>query len=280
MAIDLHTHSSVSDGTDTPRELMLNAARAGLDVVALTDHDTTAGWAEAEAAVADSGVGLVRGTEISCTSEGISVHLLSYLHDPHDEELARVFTRSRNFRHTRAHTMVARINEVYPLTWEEVARRARLGSTIGRPHIADALVARGYVRDRTEAFENILSASGPFYVRYETPEVTRAVDLVVAAGGVPVVAHVRASARGRIITDEKIADLVDHGLAGIEVDHRDHTEADRAHLRGLAGELGVFMTGSSDYHGTGKPNRLGENTTDPGVLAEIEERGALDVIRP
>src|SRR5699024_12736130 len=132
-----------------------------------------------EAAVADSGVGLVRGTEISCTSEGISVHLLSYLHDPHDEELARVFTRSRNFRHTRAHTMVARIKEVYPLTCEEVARRARLGSTIGRPHIADALVARGYVRDRTEAIENILSASGPFYVRYETPEVTRAVDLVV-----------------------------------------------------------------------------------------------------
>src|SRR5699024_4902048 len=123
------------------------------------------------------------------------------------------------------------------------------------------------------------SASGPFYVRYETPEVTRAVDLVVAAGGVPVVAHVRASARGRIITDEKIADLVDHGLAAIEVGHRDHTEAARANPCGLGAGLGVLLTGSSDYPGAGKPTRLGENTTDPGVLAEIEERGALDVIR-
>lgn len=280
VTIDLHTHSRASDGTDTPRELMVAAARSGVSVIGLTDHDTTAGWAEAAAAVPEAGVALVRGTEISCVSDGISVHLLSYLHDPEHEELTATFTRSRASRDTRARRMVARINADYPLTWADVTAQAAPGATIGRPHIADALAKRGYIADRTEAFAHILAASGPYYVRYEVPQVSRAVELVVEAGGVAVIAHVRASARGRIISDGVIADLAGLGLAGIEVDHRDHTEADKTHLGALAAELGVFTTGASDYHGAGKPNRLGEYTTSPEVLAEIEQRGTLGVIRP
>jgi len=280
VVIDLHTHSLASDGTDTPAELMAKAAHAGLTAVALTDHDTIEGWAEAAAAVEAAGVALVRGTEISTNHRGISVHLLSYLHDPAHPGLAAAFDATRSARDSRARRMVERVGADFPLTWDEVAALAGPGATIGRPHVADALVARGYVRDRSEAFTRILASAGPYYVRYESPPLLGTVELVREAGGVPVVAHVRASARGRIISDDDIAEAAEAGLAGIEVDHRDHTPADRDHLRALAGELGLLVTGSSDYHGRGKPNRLGENTTAPEVLEAIAEWGMLDVIRP
>lgn len=279
MAIDLHTHSTVSDGTDSPADLMTGAAEAGLDVVALTDHDTTEGWAEAAAAVATTGVALVRGAELSTTHEGVSVHLLAYLHDPDHPPLLEALERSRRSRDGRARRMVEKIAADYPLQWEDVEAHAAPGATIGRPHIADALVTRGHVEHRTQAFEHILAGGGPYYVRYESPELTEMVRMVKDAGGVPVLAHVRASARGATITDADIASLVPHGLAGLEVDHRDHTGADRAHLRVLASELGLLITGSSDYHGTGKPNLLGENTTAPEVLAAIEEQGTMEVLR-
>lgn len=279
--IDLHTHTLASDGTDTPRELMLAACKAGLSVIGLTDHDTVAGWDEATKLVPETGVALVRGVEISTNHEGISVHLLSYLHDPAHEGLESVFAASRAFRDSRARVMVERISADYArLTWEQVEAQASPGAPLGRPHIADALVQCGYITDRAEAFDHVLSPRGPYYVRYETPDLAETVALVRAAGGVPVLAHVRASARGRLITDDAIASLVAPGLAGIEVEHRDHTPADQEHLRELAAKLGVFTTGSSDYHGWGKPNLLGENTTDPAVLAEIEAQGAMPVIRP
>lgn len=259
---------------------MLQAQTAGLNVVALTDHDTTDGWDEAAAAVPETGVALVRGTEISTVLGRISVHLLSYLHDPAHPELAAALATSRDSRDSRARRMVDKIAADYPLTWEEVQAQASPGATLGRPHIADALVARGYVPNRNEAFSSILAGGGPYYVRYESPDLADMVRLVRRAGGVPVLAHVRAQARGRIITDDDIAALVPEGLAGIEVDHRDHTEPDRAHLRALASRLGLLATGSSDYHGRGKPNLLGENTTAPEVLALIEEQGFLGVIRP
>ncbi len=276
--IDLHTHSRVSDGTESPAELVAQARRAGLDVVALTDHDTTAGWAEAAAAAPVDGVALVRGTEVSCTAGGISVHLLSYLHDPQDEALAELLTRSRTSRDGRARAMVDRLAVDFDLTWEEVAARAGAGATIGRPHIADVLVARGHAADRAGAFATMLAPSGPYYVRYHAPEAVDAVALVLAAGGVPVFAHPRASSRGRVVSEQVIRDLADAGLAGLEVDHRDHTEADKASLRALAAELGLLVTGSSDYHGAGKPNRLGEHTTAPEVLAEIADRGRIEVV--
>ncbi len=278
--IDLHTHSRVSDGTSAPADLLAEAATAGLDVVALTDHDTTAGWDEAAAAVPETGVGLLRGAEISCTAGGISVHLLSYLHDPDDAPLATELERSRTSRDGRARAIVDRLSGDFDLTWEDVAAQAADGATLGRPHIADALVAAGVVPDRSAAFTSILAPSSRYYVRYHAPDAVEAVRLVRSAGGVPVFAHPRASARGRIVADAVVREMADAGLAGLEVDHRDHTDADRARLRALAGELGLFVTGASDYHGVGKPNRLGEETSSEAVLEAIEAAGSLEVLLP
>src|SRR5699024_5130116 len=254
--IDLHTHSSVSDGTDSPTELIAAARRAGLDVVALTDHDSTAGWEEAAEAARAEGIALVRGTEISCKAGGVSVHLLSYLHDPQEPQLARVLAASRESRLGRAREMVRRLAPETGLTWEEVSAQAQEGATIGRPDIADALVARGVVADRGAAFETLLSASGPYYVRYRAPEAAEAVRLVRRAGGVPVLAHPRAATRGRVVAGEAVRGMASAGLAGLESAHRDHTKQDRRHLHHLADELDLLTTGSSDYHGAGKPNQL------------------------
>lgn len=279
MVIDLHTHSTVSDGTDSPRELISAAVRAGLDVVALTDHDTTGGWAEAEAAARELGIVLVRGAEISAVAEGISVHLLSYLHDPTDAALLAATERTRSARSERARRIVERISADHALTWADVEAQAGPGTTVGRPHIADALVARGHVADRTEAFATLLHGRSPYYVPYYAPDAEDAVRLILAAGGVPVMAHPAASGRGRVVADRVIRRLADAGLAGLEVHHRDHTPQERERLAALATSSGLLVTGSSDYHGRGKPNRLGENTTAPEVLDAIEARGAIPVLR-
>ncbi len=283
--IDLHTHSSASDGTDDPRQVMEAAAAAGLTVVALTDHDTTVGWEEAAEAAARTGVALVRGTEVSTrvrTPEGagISVHLLSYLHDPTDTALADELERTRTSRRTRAREMTDRLARDYPITWETVVAHTGDGATVGRPHLADALVALGVVATREEAFATMLHPGAPYYVAHYAPDAETAVRAVRAAGGVPVMAHPGAGARGRVVSDDTIAALADAGLAGLEADHRDHDAATRAHLRDLASALGLFVTGSSDYHGAGKRNRLGENTTAPEVLEAIEGQGSLPVVRP
>jgi predicted metal-dependent phosphoesterase TrpH len=270
--IDLHTHSTVSDGTQAPGEVVASAARSGLDVLALTDHDTVAGWPEASLAAVRLGVVLVPGMEISCSLDGTSIHLLSYLHDPDDAALAAAVQAARDSREHRAERMVELLAADVDIDWPFVLQHIGSGATIGRPHIADALVARGIVGDRTEAFAGLLSSSGPYYVRHFAPDPVDAVRLVVAAGGVPVMAHPRARSRGRVVDDGVIEDLAAAGLAGLEADHRDNAPADRAELRALAARLGLLVTGSSDYHGAGKPNRLGENSTTPEVLDEIVSR--------
>ncbi len=275
MRIDLHTHSSVSDGTQRPAEVMASAAHAGLEVVALTDHDTTGGWAEAVEAADRLGLRLVRGMEVSCASAGASVHLLSYLHDPTSAGLLAEVEQARESRDLRARRIVERLGADVPLTWDDVERHVLAGATIGRPHIADALVAQGLATDRGDAFAGLLSARGPYYVRYYAPEAVDAVRLVRQAGGVPVMAHPLARSRGRVVDDEVIEAMADAGLAGLEVEHRDIEPPDREHLRALARRLGLFTTGSSDYHGAGKPNLLGENTTQPEVLDEIIASGHL-----
>lgn len=280
MRIDLHTHSNASDGTDTPAQVMADAARAGLDVVALTDHDTTAGWDEAARSAAEVGITLVRGTEISTRSRGISVHMLSYLHDPADVELAERNEIARTAREQRARTMVELLAHDYPLTWDDVVAQTVPGTVIGRPHVADALVAGGFVADRSEAFANVLTADSRYYVPHLAPNTHDVVRTILAAGGVPVFAHPGADQRGRVVPDETIAELAAAGLAGLEVAHRDNSPQQRERLIRLAGELGLFTTGSSDYHGSGKPNRLGENVTAPEVFEEIEARGRLAVLRP
>lgn len=273
MRIDLHAHSTASDGTDTPSEVVRAAARAGLDVVALTDHDTTAGWQEAAAAARRHGVALVPGMEVSCQAGGTSIHLLAYLHDPDDAALRAETDRTRDDRVSRARRMVDLLAQDVPISWDDVLEQVRDGATVGRPHIADALVARGVVADRDAAFADLLHSGSRYHVRHYAPDAVTAVRLVRAAGGVPVMAHPRAGRRGRVVGDDVVAGLAAAGLAGIEVDHRDHLPAERVALRALAGDLGLFVTGASDYHGAGKPNLLGEHTTEPAVLEAVEALG-------
>jgi predicted metal-dependent phosphoesterase TrpH len=272
--IDLHTHSTVSDGTQSPAQVVASAAEVGVDVLALTDHDSTGGWEEASQAARRLGVALVPGLEISCSRDGISIHLLSYLHDPHEQQLSAVLRAARDSREQRAQRMVELLAQDVDLTWEAVLEQVEPGATIGRPHIADALVARGVVADRTEAFAGVLSARGPYYVRHYAPDPAEAVGLVLGAGGVPVMAHPAASSRGKVVADSVIEELADAGLAGLEVDHLDHTRAERAHLHQLALRWGLLETGSSDYHGEGKANRLAECTTAPDVFEAIVARAS------
>ena len=269
MRIDLHTHSSASDGTERPADLVRAAAAAGLDVVALTDHDTTRGWSEAEEAL-PSELRLVRGAEISCAYDGISLHLLAYLFDPSHAGLAAEMSMALDDRVPRAKAIVAKLAATgYPVTWELVLDQLQDGATVGRPHIADTLVAAGVVADRNEAFTTLLHDDGPFFVGHYYVDALRAVQLVRAAGGVPVFAHPAAATRGTTVGDDAIRAMAAAGLAGLEVDHRDNAPADRERLRALAGELGLLVTGASDYHGAGKDNRLGEHTTDPAVLEAL-----------
>ncbi|WP_405871521.1 PHP domain-containing protein [Streptomyces zaomyceticus] len=274
MRIDLHTHSTASDGTDSPAELVRNAAAAGLDVVALTDHDTTRGHAEAIAALPE-GLTLVAGAELSCRVDGIGLHMLAYLFDPAEPALLAERELVRDDRVPRARAMVGKLQELgVPVTWEQVARIAGDGS-LGRPHIAEALVELGVVPDVSGAFTpEWLADGGRAYVEKHELDPVDAIRLVKAAGGVTVFAHPLAVKRGQVLPEASIARLAEAGLDGIEVDHMDHDEATRARLRGLAKELGLLTTGSSDYHGSRKTCRLGEYTTDPEIYGEITRRAA------
>lgn len=280
LLIDLHTHSNASDGTESPSVLVEQAALAGLDVVGLTDHDTTSGWAAAEEAALRTGVALVRGAEISARSNGVSVHLLSYLHDPEHPALREQNQRVRAARTERARTMVELLGRDYSLTWQDVMDHTEPGTTIGRPHIADALVTAGYATDRSAAFASMLRPGSEYYVPHYAPDAIDAIRAVRAAGGVPVFAHPGADARGRVVPDSAIEEMTEAGLVGLEVRHRDNSPAQQARLGQLAASLGLLVTGSSDYHGAGKPNVLGENTTSADVLDTIEGLGALAVVRP
>ncbi|MFI8769788.1 PHP domain-containing protein [Streptomyces sp. NPDC053792] len=274
MRIDLHTHSTASDGTDSPAELVRNAAAAGLDVVALTDHDTTRGHAEAIAALPE-GLTLVTGAELSCRMDGIGLHMLAYLFDPAEPALLAERELVRDDRVPRARGMVAKLQELgVPVTWEQVARIAGDGS-VGRPHVAEALVELGVVPDVSGAFTSEwLADGGRAYVEKHELDPVDAIRLVKAAGGVTVFAHPLAVKRGQVLSEASIARLAEAGLDGIEVDHMDHDEATRARLRGLAQELGLLTTGSSDYHGSRKTCRLGEYTTDPEIYGEITRRAS------
>ncbi|MFI5945304.1 PHP domain-containing protein [Streptomyces uncialis] len=282
MRVDLHTHSTASDGTDTPAELMAAAITAGLDVIALTDHDTTRGHAEAVAALTalDTGLTLVPGAELSCSLDGIGLHMLAYLFDPEEPELLAQRELVRDDRVPRARSMVTKLRDLgVPVTWEQIARIAGDGS-VGRPHIAEALIELGVVATVSEAFtpEWIGDGARAYAPKHELNPFD-AVRLVKAAGGVTVFAHPGAARRGRTVPESVIAELAAAGLDGIEVDHMDHEPATRARLRGLAAELGLLTTGSSDYHGTRKTVALGDFTTDPEIYGEITRRatGAFPV---
>ncbi|MGE9782869.1 PHP domain-containing protein [Janibacter sp. G368] len=279
--IDLHTHSARSDGTDAPGELVRQAAGAGLTTVALTDHDTTVGWEEAAQAAAEHGVALVRGAELSTRHQGRSVHLLAYLFDPQDAALAEEMRRMRDDRVPRLQRIVEHMAaDGFDITWDDVLAQADGPASLGRPHLADALVAKGLAPDRNAVFADWLHNGSPYYEAHYAVGTEEAVRLVRAAGGVPVVAHPFAAKRQRSLDADDVARLVDAGLLGLEADHRDHDDAGRRLARELAAEHDLLVTGSSDFHGDGKTNRLGENTTDPEVLARLESLATgLPVLR-
>lgn len=270
--IDLHTHSTASDGTDSPAELVRNAAAAGLDVVAITDHDTTAGWAEAVEALPD-GLTLVRGMEMSCVGLGedgwpVSVHLLAYLFDPTDRSFAEERERLRAERVDRLRAM-AELMRADGLPIDPDAVLASAGPSAGRPHLARALVEAGVVPTVDAAFVDLLAPEGRYYAEKADTALRQAVRMIASAGGVSVLAHARARKRGRLLALTEIRELADLGLNGLEIDHPDHSAADRALLGDLAAELGLITTGSSDYHGSNKTIALGEFTTDPAQFEQI-----------
>lgn len=276
--IDLHTHSNASDGTDSPAELVRTAAAAGLDAVAITDHDTTVGWAEAEAAC-PPGMRLVRGAEFSCVSPSgrdeppCSVHLLGYLFDPEHEAIVAEQARRRESRVARLETMIERMSaDGYPVDVPTVFAHLPQGGSAGRPHLARALVSAGVVGSVGEAFGTLLNPSGPYYVRSSNTPVETAIDMIRAAGGVAVFAHALARRRGRVVEPEVIADLAARGLGGVEVDHPDHAPEDRELLRRLAARHDLLTTGSSDYHGRNKTTPIAAESTDPDVLDALLER--------
>jgi predicted metal-dependent phosphoesterase TrpH len=263
--IDLHTHSRASDGTDTPTGLVHAAAAAGLDVLAITDHDTSGGWAEAGAAAEETGLTLVPGMEISTRHHGRGVHLLAYWPDPAYPPLATELEHVLQGRQGRVPTMVTRLNELGIEITEDDVRRAADGAVAsGRPHVADALVTLGVVPDRTAAFDRYLGWGRPAHVdRYAVP-LERALTLVREAGGVSVIAHPWGRGGLGHPDEATFAGLKDLGLGGIEVDHQDHDADARARLRAIARNLDLVATGSSDYHGDGKTDHeLGCNTTAP-----------------
>jgi predicted metal-dependent phosphoesterase TrpH len=270
--IDLHAHSSVSDGTESPAELVAAGVAAGLGVLAITDHDSTAGWDQAIDAADGTGLELVPGIELSTQLDYASVHILGYLVDPTDAALVETTAAIRSERLHRAESMVERIGRDYALTWDDVLAHSTPGATIGRPHIADALVARGHVSDRSAAFQTILHWQGGYYRPHEAPPPVEGVRLITEAGGVAVIAHPGARGPQRVLSDKRMRALVVAGLFGLELDHRDNAASGRAHWVDLAQRFGLVTTGSSDYHGAGKPNRLAENTTAPEVSDAIVAR--------
>jgi 3',5'-nucleoside bisphosphate phosphatase len=262
MLIDLHTHSTASDGTDSPAELVAVSRGAGLDVVALTDHDTTVGWSEAAAAV-PPGLTLVPGLELSCRwtpangDRPTELHVLGYLVDPAHPGLDAALAALRDSRLGRAERMTARMAaDGLPVRWERVAELAG-NASVGRPHIARTLVEAGVVSSVDEAFATLLRTGSPYHEPKQDLDALIGVRLVTEAGGVAVFAHPLARRRGRVVGDDAVVAMVGAGLAGLEVDHPDHTPEDREHLRRLAVDLGLLVTGSSDYHGTNKRVRVG-----------------------
>ncbi|MBW8173819.1 PHP domain-containing protein [Ornithinimicrobium sp. Arc0846-15] len=273
--IDLHTHSNHSDGTQSPGDVVRSASQAGLDVVALTDHDVASGWAEADAVASEVGLLLVPGIEVSCkTALGISVHMLAYRPDPLSAAFLGSMEQVREFRADRLRRQVDLLRkDGFRVELAEMLAHAQPGATLGRPHLADALVRAGHFANRDEAFAQILGAGKPYYLPVDAPDPVDVVQMIRAAGGVPVMAHPFASLRGRVVSDAVIHELTEAGLAGLEADHRDHDEAARKHARQLAATLGLLVTGSSDYHGTGKLNALAENTSSLEVLEALMQQG-------
>ena len=256
---------------DSPMALVKKAASAGITVLGLTDHDSTAGWDEAGNSL-HGGLQLALGAEVSCLTEvGISVHMLGLLFDRHNQPLQQLLSDSRDTRIPRMKKMIENLQGAgYDITLADVQAATPDGATVGRPHLADALVAKQIVKSRDEAFLDLLNNDSPFYVSHFAPTPEDAIRAIRSAGGVAVIAHPFASRRGEILTPDSFAPLVAAGLNGVEVFHRDQSEDERGQLLEIAAAFDLVVTGSSDYHGAGKLNQLGENTTSQAEWARLE----------
>ncbi len=269
--IDLHVHTTCSDGTDSPLALVKKAASSGITILGLTDHDSSAGWAEAVASL-HGNMQLVLGAEVSClTEDGVSVHMLGLLFDGENQPLQQLLADSRDTRIPRMKKMIENLQGAgIDITLDDVAAATPPGATLGRPHLADALVAKKIIKSRDEAFAGLINNESPHYVSHFAPTPEDSIKAIRAAGGVAVIAHPFASRRGQTLTPESFNSLVAAGLNGIEVFHRDQSEEERAQLISIARDLDLAITGSSDYHGTGKLNQLGENTTSAAEWERLE----------
>ncbi|MEW1961326.1 PHP domain-containing protein [Microbacterium sp. NPDC077644] len=268
---DLHLHSNHSDGTENPGQVVRQAHAHGIRTLALTDHDRTTGWDEAARTAGALGMTFLPGMELSAKHQWRSVHVLGYLFDPEDAALRAETERIRDDRVGRAERIVRNIGRDYALTWADVLEQTTADATVGRPHIADALVAQGIVRDRSEAFDGILHPREGYYEPHYAPDPLTAVRLITDAGGVAIIAHPVTAGRDRMMPLAFIEELIAAGLGGFEIDHRENTESGKRTLRALAAKHDLIVTGSSDYHGAGKPNRPGENTTSDEMVARIIE---------
>lgn len=284
LRIDPHVHSCLSDGTDTPRDLLAQARQAGLDVIGAMDHDTFDHWlafheAHAELQVAgENPPAVLLGSEISTSVDSQGIHLLVYLPDPEKGNLREVLRHVKQDRIERLQRMVEKIQVDYPLTWEDVQAEVP-GLTPGRPHLGDALVKKGYFTSRSEAFDKVLHPHSPCYVKRPVVDTFEVIAAGLADGGVPVIAHPFAANRGKKrLHPETVRDLAQAGLKGIEVYHREMDAASRSLALELAAELGLLISGSSDYHGLGKPNMLGENTMPMDSFKTIVEMGSTDLL--
>ena len=277
MPIDLHTHSSASDGTDSPTELIRRASAEGLNAVALTDHDTLSGLTEARSAAADAGIRLIPGTELSVDHDGLKLHMLVHFLEPQDGPLQDRLVELRQGRHERNSKIIAKLRELgYEIDQSDVDAQAG-GEAVGRPHIADALVAKGFVSTRAEAFDGLLSDRGAAYAERLRLSATTAISLAAASGAVTTVAHPYTIDRNAETFPALFAELQDLGLSGLEAFYPEHSKDLQAHLAALAKDLGLVATGGSDYHGNGKPglelgSGFGDLVVSDTVLAELEKR--------
>lgn len=269
--IDLHTHTTVSDGTDTPAQLVNKALAQGLHALAITDHDAIAGWDSAIQTLRGK-LKLILGAEISClTKDGISIHMLGLLFDEKNSSIRTMLENNRDERLPRMRKMIELMAaDGIPITLADVEAAMPVGATMGRPHLADALVAKKIIKSRDEAFNGLIDNDSKYYVAHMAPTPVDAIKAIRAAGGVAVIAHPFASLRGQILKSEDFLALKVAGLSGIEVNHRDQSNEERANLLSIARDLELIVTGSSDYHGTGKLNSLGENVTDPAEWERLE----------
>jgi len=277
LAVDLHTHSTASDGTETPQAVAELAAAAGLHALALTDHDTLSGLAEAGTAAAAAGIELVPGVELSVDHSGVKIHMLAYFIEPGSGPLQDELAMLRAGRDDRNPAIVEKLTELgFPITMAEVEAQSS-GETVGRPHIAAALVARGYVADNAEAFDRWIGDDGPAYVERHRLTAIQAIELAHASGGVISIAHpftMKLEAQPLV---DLVRELAEAGLDGIEALHSTHSAQTRTCLTEIAESLGIVATGGSDFHGAGKPDiSVGRGTGDlivpDSALEELRDR--------